>query len=69
MLIRMSVFDRLPKPWFNLVAVGDQLRGEDYHFCESARAAGIEVWCDGDLSAELGHIGQKIHRLGELAGM
>jgi hypothetical protein len=63
MLIRMSVFDALPKPYFNLVAEGDQLRGEDYYFCELARAAGFQIWCDGDLSAQMGHIGQKIHRL------
>ncbi|MDR3424576.1 MAG: hypothetical protein P4M13_05795 [Alphaproteobacteria bacterium] len=63
LLIRMSVFDALPKPWFNLVAEGDQLRGEDYYFCEQARAAGLALWCDGDLSMQLGHIGQKINRL------
>lgn len=63
MLIRMKVFNTLAKPWFNLVAEGDQLRGEDYYFCKNARAAGFEIWCDGDLSMQLGHIGQKINRI------
>ena len=63
MLIRMSVFNSLPKPWFNLTAEGDQLRGEDYYFCEQLRATGFEIWCDGDLSVQLGHIGQKINRI------
>jgi hypothetical protein len=67
MLIRTSVFNRLAKPYFNLVAEGDQLRGEDYYFCEKARAAGVEVWCDGDLSSQIGHIGQKIYRIGDAA--
>jgi hypothetical protein len=65
LLISTNVFNKLSKPYFNLVAEGDQLRGEDYYFCEKARAAGFEIWCDGNLSAELGHIGQKINRLVE----
>jgi hypothetical protein len=64
MLIRVAVFDALPKPYFTLVAEGEHLRGEDYYFCEQARKAGFEIWCDGDLSAQMGHIGQKIHRIG-----
>jgi len=67
LLIRLGVFNALAKPYFNLVAEGDQLRGEDYYFCEKARAAGFELWCDGDLSSQLGHIGQKIHRLNDAA--
>lgn len=65
MLIRMSVFSKIPKPWFNTVADGEQLLGEDYFFCDQARRAGFEVWCDGDLSREVGHIGQKLYKLSE----
>ena len=65
MLIRTSVFNALDKPYFNLVAEGDQLRGEDYYFCEKVRASGFEIWCDGDLSSQLGHIGQKIYRIAD----
>ncbi len=65
MLIRTSVFNALQKPYFNLAAEGDQLRGEDYYFCEKARAAGFEIWCDGDLSTQIGHIGQKMNRIAD----
>lgn len=65
LLIRLGVFDKLSAPYFNLETEGGQLRGEDYYFCEHARAAGFELWCDGDLSSQLGHIGQKIYRLNE----
>jgi len=65
LLIRLNVFDKLEAPYFNLEAEGGQLRGEDYFFCERARAAGIELWCDGDLSSQLGHIGQKVNHLGD----
>jgi hypothetical protein len=67
MLIKVSVFNALAKPFFTLIAEGDQLRGEDYYFCQNARAAGFEIWCDGDLSAKVGHIGQKTYRIGDVA--
>jgi len=67
MLIRVSVFNALAKPFFTLAAEGEHLRGEDYYFCEKARAAGFEIWCDGDLSAQVGHIGQKIYRIADTA--
>lgn len=63
MLIRTSVFEKLAKPWFNTVSEGDKLMGEDYYFCQRARAAGFEVWCDGELSLAVGHIGQKIYKI------
>ena len=59
LLIRLTVFDQLPKPWFNTKAEGEKIMGEDYYFCERAAAAGFEIWCDGILSRELAHIGQK----------
>ena len=65
LLIRLSVFQSLSAPYFNLAAEGGQLRGEDYYFCEKARAAGFTLWCDGDLSLQLGHIGQKINRIAD----
>jgi hypothetical protein len=64
LLIRLPVFDRLTKPWFNTRAEGEKLLGEDYDFCERAGKAGFEIWCDGTLSREIGHIGQQICRLG-----
>jgi hypothetical protein len=63
MLIRLKVFDALSQPYFNLETDGAQLRGEDYYFCRKARDAGFALWCDGDLSVKLGHVGQNINRL------
>jgi hypothetical protein len=37
-----------------------QFIGEDYAFCRRARAAGIKVMLDVDVSAEFGHIGQQV---------
>jgi hypothetical protein len=64
LLIRMSVFEPLAKPYFHfgLDARGNII-GEDYVFCDKARAAGRRIWCDAALSRELGHIGQQVRRL------
>jgi len=64
LLIRMAVFERLSRPYFRFLhdeATGD-IFGEDYVFCDRARAAGFSIWCDTLLSQEIGHIGQQIFR-------
>lgn len=65
MLIRMDVFDNLPKPYFRFEVdeAAGSVRGEDYVFCERAIQAGHSVWCDLRLSVDIGHIGQKEYRL------
>lgn len=64
LLLRLSIFNQLPKPWFNTQSVGEKILGEDYYFCERAHEAGFEIWCDGDLSQEIAHIGQKNYTAG-----
>jgi len=68
LLIRMSVFDKLSKPYFRFEsdANGD-IVGEDYVFCDRAREAGYRIWCDAVMSREIGHIGQAVYRLPEVA--
>ena len=66
LLIRMRVFDKIPKPWFSTRIEGEKIQGEDYYFCDRAREAGFEIWCDGDLSREIGHIGQAVYRLDDI---
>ncbi|MDR3508557.1 MAG: hypothetical protein P4L64_11715 [Caulobacteraceae bacterium] len=65
LLIRMSVFERLSKPYFDFATDPETgvIHGEDYVFCDRARAAGFRIWCDAALTGELGHIGQRVHRL------
>jgi hypothetical protein len=56
-LISTEVFRNIPKPWFPVVWDEEKgnLIGEDYGFCDLAREAGYDLWCDLDLSHELGH--------------
>jgi hypothetical protein len=67
MLIRMAVIEMLPKPWFRFGVDTDNgsIIGEDYAFCDAARAAGARIWADLDLSQEIGHIGQYVCRLAD----
>jgi hypothetical protein len=59
-LIHMSVFEKLTLPYFaaNYEVGTREWRGEDYWFCWHARQAGYQVWCDMDLSREIGHLGE-----------
>lgn len=67
LLIRASVFQDLSKPWFRFETDEEAgvIRGEDYVFCERARAAGHRVWCDLVLSHDIGHLGQRVCRMPE----
>ena len=65
LLIRMSVFDALAKPYFCYLTdeAGGEIVGEDYVFCDRARAAGFRIWCDANLSLEIAHLGQQACRV------
>jgi len=60
MLIKLSIFDYLPEPWFFWQSnqSGDLVTGEDYWFCSLARKHNFDVWCD--LSVKIGHLGETI---------
>lgn len=57
-LIDMRVFKLLKKPWFKFQdhKIGMNKVGEDGYFCEKAKKAGIEIWCDPTIS--IGHLGE-----------
>lgn len=58
MLIRTSVFSKLPSPPFYCPANmdGTNCQGEDVSFCDLARSRGIDIWCDLALTKEIGHL-------------
>lgn len=61
MLIKMSVFEKLDKPYF--VTDCRKELGEDIYFCQAARAVGFEIWLDVDLSRNVRHMGQHYYSL------
>jgi hypothetical protein len=63
LLTRRSVFRDLPRPVFRLginEEKGDFI-GEDYYFCEQAKANGHKLWLDVTLSLRVGHIGEAVY--------
>lgn len=67
LLIRMSVFDKLKKPYFQTPAHETDgqvwIEGEDIFFCRTAREAGFKVWIDWPTSFALAHIGQEAFKI------
>ncbi len=63
MLVDMAVFNEVEVPWFcvGYDPVQDLWTSEDYGFCVGARQHGYEIWCDFDLSREIGHVGTAIY--------
>ncbi len=60
MLIDLSVFDALPKPWFPISWEDDlqQYRGEDWNFCAGLQALGVPIYIDIPLSYAIKHQGK-----------
>jgi hypothetical protein len=60
LMIRMSVFDKLEKPYFRMKYKDGKEYGEDYNFCEDAIKLGYTVWCDQFLSMKIGHVEHRV---------
>ena len=58
LLIKTSVFKKIPKPWFPLEI--DQVPlGEDLAFCKKAQDYGFTIWADS--TVEVLHIGEYLY--------
>jgi hypothetical protein len=59
MMVHRSVYEAVPQPHYlqEYVTELNLEIGEDIYFCRKAKAAGIDAWCDHDLSKEIAHIG------------
>lgn len=58
-LIRLPVFEKVAKPWFafGYAHQNETFIGEDVVFCRKARAKGVKVMIDPNLSREIQHTG------------
>lgn len=65
LLIDLAVFKDLKRPYFRFPTdeASGEVLGEDYTFCEMARAAGHQVWLDPQLSFDIIHWGEVGWRL------
>lgn len=58
MLVKFDIYRKLAAPWYR----APQAKGEDrdeVYFCNRARKAGYEIWCDHDLTKQVVHIGEQ----------
>lgn len=60
MLVKREVYESFPWPWYEEKWDATGYCSEDIVFCHKSRAAGFEVWCDLDLSREIGHSGNQV---------
>lgn len=58
-MVHRSVYERTPQPHYiqDYVTELNLEIGEDIYFCQKAKDAGFQVWCDHELSKEISHIG------------
>jgi hypothetical protein len=57
LLVDMEVFKTIGEPTFLVPFVDGKYLGEDYYFCEKAKAAGYEIWADVNLGKRICHMG------------
>jgi len=51
-LIRPSVFEKVKKPWFEFLKIGDVELGEDISFTRKAKEAGVKIACHTDIQVQ-----------------
>lgn len=62
-LISLSAIKDVPKPLFEMRWMEERgsFIGEDYYFCGKARAHGVKVYIDHDVSQKMGHVGDHVY--------
>jgi hypothetical protein len=67
MLVKASVIDEIPSPHFPLKwhAPSSTWHGEDMGFCDLLAHNDVKIFCDLDLSREIGHLGQREFRVNQ----
>lgn len=68
MLTKTSVFEEIPKPWFQLHWNVDleNFSGEDIYFCKLANDTGFDIYVDATLSNNVAHYGVKAYHIDEI---
>lgn len=56
-LVKLDVYRAINYPWYKQPDGKESVRDEVW-FCQEARKAGFEIWCDMDLTRQIRHIGE-----------
>lgn len=62
-LINMTVFEKLPRPYFRYVTAEGGSISEDTWFCMQCAEQGVQLWQHTGLTAEVGHVGSKVYTI------
>lgn len=52
LLLRRTVFERIPAPWFEVTYLPHTIVCEDVNFAKKLHRHGFEIWCHGGVRAE-----------------
>ncbi|MFT8450774.1 MAG: hypothetical protein ABF675_01000 [Zymomonas mobilis] len=68
MLVKTEIFKKLDPnlPHFYYDVFQDDVMGDDFVFCDRVRELGYDIWCDTNLSAEIGRIGQRVYHMPDI---
>lgn len=61
--VKMNVFEKMKTPYFDMAHTEEGWIGEDFYFCDKAKELGYKIYCDHDLSKEVGHLGITNYKL------
>lgn len=68
LLVKTDVFKKLDPnmPHFYYDVFQDDVMSDDFVFCDRVRELGYDIWCDTNLSAEIGRIGQRVYHMPDI---
>ncbi|MFT8736177.1 MAG: hypothetical protein ABF760_01790 [Zymomonas mobilis] len=68
LLVKADIFKKLDPnlPYFYYDVFQDDVMGDDFVFCDRVRELGYDIWCDANLSADIGRIGQRVYHMPEI---
>ncbi|MFT9099739.1 MAG: hypothetical protein ABF461_01505 [Zymomonas mobilis subsp. pomaceae] len=68
LLVKTDVFKKLDPnlPHFYYDVFQNDVLSDEFVFCDRVRELGYDIWCDGNLSAEIGRIGQRVYHMPDI---
>jgi hypothetical protein len=65
-LVKRHVYETIKGPFWYRETYDPAFKGEDVNFWDACREAGFTLWCDLDMTYEIGHIGETIAKCPDL---
>lgn len=62
-LLKVAALEKVKRPLFRYMTTENGTISEDEWMCIQAREAGLTIWCDLNLTREVGHVGSQVFRV------